>query len=207
MSFFPDVAPGQPFRPSAKRENALSRLLNERIEFSGRVAGGSKISSCLSVYNSGSADIPAGVAVTFDPAKPMIGDAVPAKICDSSAATWGVLTETLSAGEFGAAVVSGPVRVLLSREGSGNFVEPSSDGTGFVFSGSGAAVLGTGKDGERNIAIVVLGGGAGVSLCKIASVPAGGVGAGTAKAITGFSESGEPVLSENDIPVYIPRLL
>ena len=50
------------------------------------------------------------------------------------------------------------------------------------------------------------GGGGSVSLCKIVSVPSAGYGNGTAKMITGYNADGTPVLSEEEIPVFIPRL-
>ena len=52
----------------------------------------------------------------------------------------------------------------------------------------------------------VRGGGGSVSLCKIVSVPSAGYGNGTAKVITGYNTDGSPVLSEDEIPVFIPRL-
>ena len=206
MSFFPDVAPGEQFRPSAKKENALSRLLNTLNGFSGGVPANVKTSSRLKIYNSGAEELQAGTPVVFDSEKKIIGDSVPAKRYDGASTVWGVVTDTLSAGEFGSAVVSGPVQVQMKTEGSGKCAEPSADGKGFDFSGSGAVVLGTGKDGEKNIAIIALGFGSGVALCKITSVPEGGVGGGTAKMITGFSADGTPVLAENDSPIYVPRL-
>lgn len=49
-------------------------------------------------------------------------------------------------------------------------------------------------------------GGASVQLVKITSVPAIGYGAGTGKIVKGFTEKGELVLEETEIPVMIPRL-
>lgn len=45
-----------------------------------------------------------------------------------------------------------------------------------------------------------------IRMCKIVSVPSAGYGYGTAKTITGYNVDGTPILSEEEIPVFIPRL-
>lgn len=206
MAFYPDVKKGDRFAPRADLENDVRHFFNSLNGFRGGAISGNSAGAKVKVYNAGTEVIPAESAVVFVSGD-IISDAVPVLLYDGSSDIWGVTTQDIDVSAFGSAVISGPVQVTMASAGEGKYASPSPDGKSFTFSGSGAVVLGSSKVEESIKAVVVLGfGGGSVSLCKIVSVPSAGYGKGTAKIIAGYNSDGTPILSEEEIPVFIPRL-
>lgn len=200
---YPDVSPGQPIQLSARWHNDINRLLNAlNGASSGMLSGGHGMFSRLAVYNNTDSVLQSGWAVSFDYDN-IIEGAVPAKLYTKDSEVWGVLNDTLDPGSFGSVIVSGPVEVAVSGS-NGASAAPSDDGKTFTLGNSGVSVIAKSDDK----AIILLGGRGGESskIVKITSVPSIGYGAGKAKVITAINENGSIVLSEEEIPVMIPRL-
>lgn len=154
MSAYPKVKAGDKFRPSARKENALSDLLNAGFRISGKNSAKQMFFSRIAVFNQDTIALVANSAVFFSTTT-SIGDAVPCKKYSAGETQWGVLTASLAPGEFGSCIVSGPVKVKISA-GTGNYVQPNPT-TPDVFtpSNSGVPILYR----EGSYAIINLGGG------------------------------------------------
>ena len=199
---YPDVVPGEPISFSAQRENDMRHLLNLMNGMSsGAISGGVGNQTRLKVYNSTNEILPAGAAVTFADGA-IIDEAVPAAKYKSGAIAYGVLEGSLEPDHFGTAIISGPVNVEI-QGGSGKFANPSDDGKSFVLGGTGVQVL---AHHEKTAVILLGGSGSQVKLVQLTSVPPIGFGAGTAKVVRGFSDSGAVVLEDEEIPVIIPGI-
>lgn len=196
------VTPGGDVVFSASKENAVIDLLNKVNGQSLTVLPGNIGSLArLKVYNSSAEQFPNGFVVSFDEKGQLVGNAIPARSYVVGK-RWGVLTDALAAKEFGEAIVSGPVEVEISS-GSGQFATPASDGKSFVLGGSGVPVLCS----NSKKAVILLGSSGGNQmLVELTSVPPQGFGNGKAKQIVGYTEKGEYIYSETEIPVRIPRL-
>lgn len=199
---YSQVTPGQPVSYSAQRENDITALLNSMNGMrSDASLGGAGSLSRLKVYNNTQESIETGSAVVFDEEAEIIDEAI---ACTEYKAgkKWGVLVDDLDPDSFGVVVISGPVEVEISS-GSGQFATPASDGKSFVLGGSGVPVLCS----NAQSAVILLGGSGGNQmLVELTSVPPQGFGNGKAKQIVGYTEKGEYIYSETEIPVRIPRL-
>lgn len=153
MSAYPKVKAGDKFRPSARKENALSDLLNAGFRISGKNSAKQMFFSRITVYNQDITELVANSAVFFTTSA-STDEAVPCKKYSAGETQWGVLTASLAPGEFGSCIVSGPVKVKISA-GTGNYVQPNST-TPDVFtpSDNGVPILYR----EGSYAIINLGG-------------------------------------------------
>lgn len=199
---YPHVSTGEPIIFSASKENAVIDLLNQ---VNGAQAGvyldGAGSLSRLKIYNNTAKTIEKGAAVVFDEDGEIIDGSIPCTDYQAGK-KWGVLTDATDPTSFGVVIVSGPAEVEISS-GSGQFATPASDGKSFVLGGSGVPVLCS----NAQSAIILLGGSGGNQmLVELTSVPPRGFGNGKAKQIVGYTEKGEYIYSETEIPVRIPRL-
>ncbi len=169
MPFFPIVNPSDKVRHSARRENALTELLNRN----GMMTPGKSFrfgvrTLRIPVYNSGAATLPAG-AVAFGPNSGFQEDAIPVIALSDPDALYGILTEPLEPNAYGDAIVAGVAAVRLSAAlpAGTKFVEPGDGGSFKAASGGRAQVIAS----QGNTALVLLGGaGAGAAetvLCRV----------------------------------------
>lgn len=197
------VTPGQRVKHSARRENDITDLLNAMNgASSGSLLGGAGALSRVKIYNNTSEILEQGTPVAFDDGE-IIDGSIPARQFRKGDQIFGVLSANLESGAFGSAVISGPVEIEVSEGTSGKYANPSDDGKSFVLGGTGVQVL---AHHEKTAVILLGGGGSQVKLVQLTSVPPIGFGAGTAKVVKGFSDSGAVVLEEEEIPVIIPGI-
>ncbi len=156
MPFFPIVNPSDKVRHSARRENALTELLNRN----GMMTPGKSFrfgvrTLRMPVYNSGAATLPAG-AVAFGPNNGFQEDAIPVIALSDPDALYGILTEPLEPNAYGDAIVAGVAAVRLSAAlpAGTKFVEPGDGGSFKAASGGRAQVIAS----QGNTALVLLGG-------------------------------------------------
>ena len=78
MAFFPDVSPGDRFKPNALLSNNVRHIVNALNGFNGKpvMATGGMIR--IQVYNNSGSTLTAGTAVNFSDSGSLCGEAVPA---------------------------------------------------------------------------------------------------------------------------------
>jgi hypothetical protein len=153
MSFYPDVSPGDPFKPNAKLSNDVRRLVNMSHGFQDcRQKSVPHGSVRVSVYNASTVSIPINSAVIFT-TDALHGDVLPVKKAPAGTTEFGIVQKTLAPNECGSCLLIGIATVTLGS-GSGNFVKPSST-KAFTRTSSGTAKIlySTGTTG-----VILLGG-------------------------------------------------
>ena len=139
MAYFPDVAPGEVFRPDAKLSNAVRRMVNARNRNSG-IGQHPSLSFSIVVWNASNAEIEAFSAINFPEEASFSGEAVPAVPFYDESIPWGIALGTIPPGEIGNCAVSGPLAVECS--GSGKRAKPSAASPRiFALGADGARVL------------------------------------------------------------------
>lgn len=144
---YPHISPGDKFRPSAEKENSISRLLEGvNNPFSPSMGIFPEESSVTLSYNVGGSPIKAGapaeIVKDFDGAPELSSDC-PAvlvrKIYDFKPITWGVALDYISPGEIGSVQLQG-VCVFSGVEGDYALpkINVSEEGK-FVYSSTGPA--------------------------------------------------------------------
>jgi len=137
MSFYPDVSPGDPFKPNAKLSNDVRHLVNAAHGFQDCFQkGGSPGAVRVSVFNATEESIPQNTAVIFTSDAPR-GEVLPVKPAPSGTTDFGILLKTLAPKECGSCLLIGTTTVTLSG-GSGNYVKTGEART-FVRASSGSA--------------------------------------------------------------------
>ena len=135
MAFYPDVNPGESFKPIATLENELRHIVNAQNGFLGTVHTGSLLQNLVvPVYNCGDDDLEANSAVSFatEQQQYSLEDVAAAPVQKYTSGTrWGVLTSALAPQEFGSCVISGVAVVEFSGSGSPDALSPSADGKTF----------------------------------------------------------------------------
>ena len=153
MAYFPDVAPGDPFRPDAKLSNAVRRMVNAR----NRNAAGKQLPAVgitIVVWNASETEIEALSAVNFPEEKSFINGAVPAVPLSDDSKPWGVVLGNVPKGQIGNCMVSGPVAVEYNGTGkrakpsidSSRIFELGTDGVKVLYAGAGKAVINLGDE-------------------------------------------------------------
>lgn len=149
MAFFPDVSPGDKFKPNALLSNNVRRIVNALNGFNGKpvMATGSMIR--IQVYNDSGATLAAGTAVNFSEKGSLCGEAVPAIKLKDTEKPWGVLVNQLKSKGIGSCILCGPAQVTLS--GSGDYAAPTTSnpsvftrgatGAPVIFAGDGKGVV------------------------------------------------------------------
>lgn len=124
MAFYPDVQPGQKFRPSVKLENDIRHMLNQLNgpmpgSFKGKVTQNGELLfyPCI---NSTDATLPDRCAVAFEGVS---GRALSVTKARDNFLPWGVLMQALAPGEQGKVAIAGAIDVQAS--GSGDYIAPS----------------------------------------------------------------------------------
>ncbi len=157
MAYFPEVAPGEKFSPSAKLSNNVRRLLNNQIGMfrAGALGAAPSAVSYVTVWNTTSSAFPAGSAVAFSEEKDqtMTGEAIPAVAVSDANKPWGICMEAIPADGIGSVIVAGPAEIKLKGD-SGRNARPGKDGTFVRSNRKGAPVLFAGKES----AVILLGG-------------------------------------------------
>ena len=127
MGYYPDVHPGEPFKPSAQEENDIRRMLNAggHSGVRGTGAGVNVENICINAYNPGTTAIASGTVVTFVNAA-MVEDAVQvaAMAAGSTATEWAIAQETIESHQFGSVLVMGAVIVPITGE-TGDYAVPA----------------------------------------------------------------------------------
>ena len=162
MGFYSDVKPGEPFRPSASLSNDVRHLLNRMNGFGGGVnpAGNPGIVR-IPVYNSTSAVLSEGKAVSIDISGVIAGECYPAIAFSDEMPCYGVLAKDLNPAEVGDCILSGLAVVqIATTPATGNYATP---GTGGVFT-----------RGDEGVPIVNISGTAAVVMLGAAKTSGGG---------------------------------
>ena len=141
MGYYPDVHPGEPFKPSAQEENDIRRMLNAggHSGVRGTGAGVNVENICINAYNPGTTAIASGTVVTFVNAA-MVEDAVQvaAMAAGSTATEWAIAQETIESHQFGSVLVMGAVIVPITGE-TGAYAIPVGGGGSFARAATGIA--------------------------------------------------------------------
>ena len=149
MAFFPDVNPGDKFKPNALLSNNVRHIVNALNGFNGKpvMATGGMIR--IQVYNNSGSTLTAGTAVNFADSGSLCGEAVPAIKLKDAEKPWGVLVNQLKAKAIGSCILCGPAQVSLT--GSGDFAAPTTSnpsvftrgatGAPVIFAGDGKGVV------------------------------------------------------------------
>ena len=153
MSFYPDVSPGDPFKPNAKLSNDVRRLVNMSYGFQDCRQKGVPFGAVrVSVYNASTASIPINSAVVFT-TDALHGDVLPVKKAPAGTTEFGIVQKTLAPNECGSCLLVGIATVTLGS-GTGNFVKPSST-KAFTRASSGTAKI---LYSTGTTAVILLGG-------------------------------------------------
>jgi len=149
MAFFPDVSPGDKFKPNALLSNNIRHIVNALNGFNSKpvMASGGMIR--IQVYNNSDSTLTAGTAVNFADGGSLCGEAVPAIKLKDTEKPWGVLVNQLKAKAIGSCILCGPAHVSLT--GSGDFAAPTTSnpavftrgatGAPVIFAGDGKGVV------------------------------------------------------------------
>lgn len=140
MAFFPDVSPGDKFRPNALLSNNVRHIVNALNGFNGKpvMATGGMIR--IQVYNNSGSTLTAGTAVNFADSGSLCGEAVPAIKLKDTEKPWGVLVNQLKSKAIGSCILCGPAQVSLT--GSGDYAAPTtSNPSVFTRGATGAPVI------------------------------------------------------------------
>lgn len=158
MPFFQPVKPGEPVTHSARRENAISSMLNTFSDLSACGAKpGAGTAFRIAVCNQTETEIPAGCAVECIPGAAAVGDALPVRIA-TGMTDFFIASETMSPGACSGAVVMGVVSVTLANPlpDDCKFVVPDEAGSGkFIAASSGPARVISATD---STAMILIGG-------------------------------------------------
>ena len=153
MSFYPDVSPGDPFKPNAKLSNDVRRLVNMSHGFQDCRQKSVPFGSVrVSVYNASTVSIPINSAVVFT-TDALHGDVLPVKKAPAGTSEFGIVQKTLAPNECGSCLLVGIATVTLGS-GTGNFVKPSST-KAFTRASSGTAKI---LYSTGTTAVILLGG-------------------------------------------------
>ena len=118
MPYFPDVQPGDTFRPNARLSNAVRHMINTLDGFrAGPVDGMPPSTVRVSVYNAGKEQLEQGQIVNFA-AKKILDDTLYPVIKAANLDTIGILEYPVAPNKTGTCIVSGPVLVNISISGS-----------------------------------------------------------------------------------------
>ena len=130
MGFYPDVQPGQAYRPSAALENDVRHLLNRLNGFS--VPGGMLMPERnLKIYNATENNtLLAGTVVAPAESGDIIDGAIPVRQYRQGDKLFGVVIEDMEVDAFGSCTIAGPVEVAIS--GTGATAAIAEDGKSFV---------------------------------------------------------------------------
>ncbi len=149
MAFFPDVSPGDKFKPNALLSNNVRHIVNTLNGFNGKpiMATGGMIR--IQVYNNSGSTLTAGTAVNFADSGSLCGEAVPAIKLKDTEKPWGVLVNQLKSKGIGSCILCGPAQVSLT--GSGDYAAPTTSnpsvftrgatGAPVIFAGDGKGVV------------------------------------------------------------------
>lgn len=118
MPYFPDVQPGDPFRPNARLSNAVRHMINTLDGFrAGQLAEMSPSTVRVPVYNAGEEQLDQGQIVNFA-AKKILDDTLYPVIKAANLDAIGILEYPIAPNKTGTCIVSGPVLVNISISGS-----------------------------------------------------------------------------------------
>ena len=165
MAYYPDVNPGEPFKPIATLENELRHMVNARDGFRGSASAVNMPQNfTIRVCNTGSEVLPAGIPVSISGGFVKFSEvqAVTVHSYSKTNRNWGILTAPLGSYEFGDCIVAGAVIVDYPGEDYPQTLVPSENGfisggnfgeIKCLYSGDGKALilLGSGSSsGEYN---------------------------------------------------------
>lgn len=153
MSFYPDVSPGDPFKPNVRLSNDVRHLVNAAHGFQDCRQKSIPFGSVrVSVYNASTVSIPINSAVVFT-TDALHGDVLPVKKAPAGTPEFGIIQKTLAPNECGSCLLIGTAVVTVSGT-SGNFVTPGESRT-FVRASSGTAKI---LHSTGTTAVILLGG-------------------------------------------------
>ena len=153
MSFYPDVSPGDPFKPNVRLSNDVRHLVNAAHGFQDCRQKSVPFGSVrVSVYNASTVNIPINSAVVFT-TDALHGDVLPVRKAPAGTTEFGIIQKTLAPNECGSCLLIGIATVTLGS-GTGDFVKTSST-KAFTRASSGAAKI---LYSTGTTAVVLLGG-------------------------------------------------
>ena len=153
MSFYPDVSPGDPFKPNVRLSNDVRHLVNAAHGFQDCRQKSVPFGSVrVSVYNASTVNIPINSAVVFT-TDALHGDVLPVKKAPAGTTEFGIIQKTLAPNECGSCLLIGTATVTLGS-GTGDFVKPSST-KAFTRASSGTAKI---LYSTGTTAVILLGG-------------------------------------------------
>lgn len=195
MGYYPDVNPGDKFKPIAKLENDVRHIVNGMNGFGGGViqAGNPGVIR-VPVYNSTSpaAVLQAGKAVSIDLSGVIAGDAYPAIAYSDSLPCYGVLMKDLNGGDCGTCILSGLASVqIASTPATGNYALP---GTGGVF-----------VRGDEGVPILNISGTKAVVMLGAAKIAGGGTGDHASNNSYGIVKTDAAVENQDDGVHPVPQ--
>lgn len=168
MAYYPDVNPGEPFKPVANLENELRHMANARDGFRGFASAVNMPQNVtVPVFNCTEEVLCANWAVSFarehQKHRPEETAAVPVKKYTTNSLNWGILTSTLNPGEFGSCIVSGVavVSANLFLDDVPDRLSPSKDGTYFVPGSDVQCIYSVAEGVQYQNAMILLGGNGG----------------------------------------------
>lgn len=130
MGFYEDVKPGEAFKPSASLSNDVRHMLNRLNGFGGGpITAGNPGVVRIPVYNTTSAVLSEGKAVSIDISGIIAGECYPAIAFSDEMPCYGVLAKDLNPAEVGDCILSGLAAVqIASTPATGNYATPGAGG-------------------------------------------------------------------------------
>lgn len=152
MAFFPDVRPGEEFKPNALLSNNVRHLINALDGFTCKPIPATGGMIRIQVYNNSKSTISPGTAVNFAMQSAKCDDVIPAEPLKDTAKPWGVVVNQLESQSIGSCIICGPATVKVT--GSGDYAAPSkTDPTTFTRGATGSPIV-FASDGK---AVILLG--------------------------------------------------
>jgi hypothetical protein len=193
MGFYSDVKPGESFRPSASLSNDVRHFLNRLNGFGGGVNPAAAPGIVrIPVYNSTSAVLSEGKAVSIDISGIIAGECYPAIAYSDTMPCYGVLAKDLNPAEVGDCILSGLAVVQISStSATGNYATP---GTGGVF-----------VRGDEGVPIVNVSSTAAVVMLGAVKASGGGTGDHATNASYGIVKTDPEVVNQDDGVHPVPQ--
>ena len=140
MAFYPDVFPGDQFKPNALLSNDVRHLLNRMDGFKGGTPAVSPYNSTvIKVFCDNR--LKAGTAINFKDLTDKVNDVIPCEAFNNPTKAWGVIPIDLEPNKVGNCIISGCITVKVEGDVK-DYVQPqSSNPEVFKYSKSGAKVL------------------------------------------------------------------
>ena len=210
MGFYPDVKPGDPFKPSARLSNQVRHFFNgvQTVSAGKSIKSAFANNNRVAVINSTDKTLPAYTAIyvsshnTTSDKNGLIDLNLLAEPATSDQLLWGITENNIEPDEIGMMVVSGVTQAYIT--GSGNYATPGANGKLIAGSSGKALILHPGDAKTPGIVQLgysagAVGGGEYQGIFKIVFVGKTESGDGEFEVINGFDPSSE-FCGNTDLP-------